>query len=372
MEQTLLLQLSSPGMAGDTTSRLRQGYWANQRLYQAQTPETRQYLELQARALAEAMAQGLIQIRFSLPHDLFLESGNDSSNESVPTELRQQVVGGWLAKLFHESLLSAICQRLSELEGSSNRAVSVSGHLLRYSIAVHLTYDMLPVGKPVTYASEENDDIPNLPIDGEADKAIVIKTSPRIAGNESLVEERHVGRDNQYANGANHFYVPQWVAFDTLSNLIASSVFEAESDFKAMRHYLSILQEAIEIAPYMIADETWQQKRYGMLGQLVNQGRALAKFRTQEIIQKIRCRYAEHRLDRGLGLSLPYFDDQKLMLDNYEFTVIPNGRTMFVPAFVVLAAREQQLKVAGEIHLNLTTRRHLLSLLSQLEQAFLR
>jgi hypothetical protein len=122
----------------------------------------------------------------------------------------------------------------------------------------------------------------------------------------------------------------------------------------------------------MIADEMWQQKRYGMLGQLVNQGRLLAHYQSQEIIQTIKGRVAEHRLDRGLRLSLPYFNDQKLSIENYDFIIIPAGWVMFVPAFAVLAAREQQVKIAQDAQLSFTTRRHLTAELHDLELAFTR
>ena len=91
-------------------------------------------------------------------------------------------------------------------------------------------------------------------------------------------------------------------------------------------------------APYLVADEQYQQKRYGMLGQLVNQGRALARYEAVKIINTIKERAARNELNRGLSLSVPYFDDQTLTLELENFEVIPGGRIMFVPAFVVRAA----------------------------------
>ena len=129
----------------------------------------------------------------------------------------------------------------------------------------------------------------------------------------------------------------------------------------SMRNYLHILHSAVSIAPYMIADETWQQKRYSMLGQLVNQGRALAGYYIKEIIQTINRRADEHRMDRGLRLSLPYFNDQTLAIENYNFDVIPAGRIMFVPAFVVLAVQQQGAKIAQDTNFSLSTRKYLLS-----------
>ena len=75
------------------------------------------------------------------------------------------------------------------------------------------------------------------------------------------------------------------------------------------------------MAPYMVADEEYQRKRYGILGQLVNQGRTLARFQVEEIIQTIEQRASFHDLNRGLSLSLPYFNDQTLAMENYSFKV---------------------------------------------------
>jgi hypothetical protein len=137
-----------------------------------------------------------------------------------------------------------------------------------------------------------------------------------------------------------------------------------------MQRFLSILHIALSLAPYIAADEDYQRKRYGMLGQLINQGRALARYQTGEIIQTIKHRAATKDLNRGLSLSLPYFDDQSLEMKLDDFEVIPAGRIMFVPAFVVRAAREEQVKVAQDTRLSHSTRIHLLAELKTLEEAF--
>jgi hypothetical protein len=133
-----------------------------------------------------------------------------------------------------------------------------------------------------------------------------------------------------------------------------------------------VLYRVVELAPYMVTDEAYQQKRYGMLGQLVNQGRAFANYQVEEIIQTIKRRASMHEMDRGFSLRLPYFNDQTLALENYDFDVIPRGWVMFVPAFVVLAVRAQGAKVAQDTRLNKSTRRHLLIELSAIEETFLR
>jgi hypothetical protein len=107
-----------------------------------------------------------------------------------------------------------------------------------------------------------------------------------------------------------------------------------------------------------------------MLGQLINQGRALAWYQTGEIIRTIRRRAAAQDLNRGLSLSLPFFDDQSLEMKTHDFEIIPSGRIMFVPAFVVRATREEQAKVAQDTRLSLSTRKYLLAELRELEEAF--
>jgi hypothetical protein len=137
-----------------------------------------------------------------------------------------------------------------------------------------------------------------------------------------------------------------------------------------MQRYAQILHRASTLAPYMVACKEYQRKRYGILGQLINQGRALAIFKTGAIIREIQERSAKDSLNRGLSISMPYFDDQTLVMDIISFDVIPAGRIMFIPAFVVLAARSEQAKVSQDTRLNSSTRKHLLAQLHTLEIAF--
>ena len=173
-----------------------------------------------------------------------------------------------------------------------------------------------------------------------------------------------------FVPAARRFYLPQWVAFDDNGKLLVGSVKEAEAHLASMERYVSILHAASSIAPYIIADEEYQKKRYGMLGQLINQGRALARYKTGEIIQTIKARAEAGSLNRGLSLSLPYYDDQELRLAVTSFEVIPAGRIMFVPAFVVRAAREEAAKRIQDTRFNPSTRKHLLAELQMLEEAF--
>ena len=95
-----------------------------------------------------------------------------------------------------------------------------------------------------------------------------------------------------------------------------------------------------------------------------------ANHQTNEIIGIIKKRAAEQSLNRGLSLRLPYFDDQDLRIETHDFVVIPAGRIMFVPAFVVRAALDEQAKIAQDTRFSHSTRRHLMAELQSVGIAF--
>jgi hypothetical protein len=173
-----------------------------------------------------------------------------------------------------------------------------------------------------------------------------------------------------FVPAARRFYLPQWVAFDDEGKMLVNSVDEAEAHLASMQRYINILHAASSLAPYMVADEEYQRKRYGMLGQVINQGRALAKYKTCQIIQTILKRVENSTLNRGLSISLPYFDDQELRMMEIELEVVPAGRIAFKPVFILRAARLEHAKVSQDTRLNVSTRKHLLHELDLLEQAF--
>jgi len=229
---------------------------------------------------------------------------------------------------------------------------------------------MLPSGRSVTYIPAEGEEIPSIPVGDALEPASAITATTDAIAEEGQAEDSRGVLQVPYTPAALKFYLPRWVAFDDKDHLLVNSVSEAEAHVTSMQRFLSILHIALSLAPYIAADEDYQRKRYGMLGQLINQGRALARYQTGEIIQTIKHRAATKDLNRGLSLSLPYFDDQSLEMKLDDFEVIPAGRIMFVPAFVVRAAREEQVKVAQDTRLSHSTRIHLLAELKTLEEAF--
>ena len=360
-----------PGLEDSAVSQLRQEYFDYQDLFQVQPPLVQRFLETQASSVAEALIQGLAQVRFTLPDRVVLsKQDGEAKTANVPGESREQITGGLMDRLMRTDLRTALRLRFGELEQSSNKAVAVSTVLLRHAVVRHMVHNMLPSGRTVQYTAAEGEEIPSIPVksDLEPGSAITATTDAIVTD-----EGGEAGRGEllvPYVEAARHFYLPQWVAFDDEGHLVVGSVNEAEADIASMQRYLSVLHSAVGMAPYMVADEEYQLKRYGILGQLVNQGRALARYQVKEIIQTIQRRAASHDLNRGLSLSLPFFNDQTLGMENYSFEVIPAGRIMFVPAFVVRAAREQEAKIAQDTRLSHSTRKHLLAELHTLEQNF--
>jgi hypothetical protein len=361
-----------PGLEDSAVSQLRQEYVGFQQLLQAQPPLVQRFLETQAESVAEAVIQGLPQVRFTLPDRVMLKDQEvDAKASVVPSESREQITGGLMDRLMRTDLRTALRLRLGELEQSSNRSVSVSASLLRHAVVRHMVHNMLPSGRTVQYEVAAGEEIPSIPVQGDLEPESAITASTDAIVTEEVRGE--AGRGEllvPYVEAARRFYLPQWVAFDDGGRLLVGNVNEAEADIASMQRYLSVLHAAVGLAPYMVADEEYQRKRYGILGQLVNQGRTLARYEVEEIIQTIQRRASSHDLNRGLSLSLPYFNDQTLTMEEYRFEVIPAGRIMFVPAFVVRAAREQEAKIAQDTRLSLSTRKHLLAELHTLDQAF--
>lgn len=363
-----MIQNSTP-----STSLLRQEYERAADLLRLQPPLTQRLIEAQARQLAEAMVQRAPQVHFSLP-DQVVDLEDGAHSQTVPAGYRDQAVGGagLLDRLARTDTRKAIARRLQELELSSNAAVSISAKLLRYATAFYLVRGMLPAGRSIIYRAEEGEEIPTIPT-----MTPVARESAITASTDAIAEEGASGVETgrgellvPYAEAARQFYLPQWVAFDADDQLLVNSLSEAEAHVASMQRFMDALHLARAFAPYIVADERYQQKRYGMLGQLINQGRALARYEMQEIIRTIQARAAQHDLNRGLSVSVPHFDDQTLTLELTDLEVIPAGRIMFVPVFVVKAAHDEQAKVAEDTRLSPSTRRHLMQQLKSLEQAF--
>ncbi len=354
-----------------STRHLRDEFSEKQTLFNAQPGIVQRFLEAQARNIADTLVEHQPQAKFTLPDRVVVDLPqiDQPAPITVPANQREQTVGGLGNRLTRKDVKEELRHRLNELEQSPDQAISTSAGLLRFAAATHLVHNMLPSGRTVEYRSDDDEDIPTIPITGLEPESAITQDSDAIA-EDGKSDEGRGDLQVPFVPAARRFYLPQWVAFDDLDNLLVGSVKEAEAHLASMHRYIEILHVASSIAPYILADDEYQKKRYGILGQLINQGRALARYKTQEIIKTIKERAQNGTLNRGLRLTLPYYDDQELGMSNTSFEVIPSGRIMFVPAFVVRAAREETAKRLQDTRFNPSTRKHLLAQLKMLEDAF--
>jgi hypothetical protein len=353
-------------MTINTVSYFQQEYENQKMLFESQAAIIQHFLESQAQFLADALITRTARAHFSLPDRVATQfSGNGKDNTATLLEAERQInVRSFISGDVREALM----HRLNELERSANEAVAVSTALLRYAAAMYMIHNLLPAGRTVIYRACDDEQIPTIPVEDNSLESAITQASDAIA-EEGGTEDRGE-LQTPFVPAARRFFLPQWVAFDEEGKLLVGSVKEAEAHVGSMQRYVMILHRALSLAPYISANEEYQRKRYGILGQLINQGRALANFKTNEIISEIKRRVEKQSLNRGLSVILPYFDDQNLELEKSNFEIIPAGRIMFLPAFVARASRNEQVKVAQDTRLNASTRKHLLGQLKNLETAF--
>jgi len=355
----------------EATHYLQEEYQRWETLLAAQPAIIQQFLWAQARQLGDALFQAVSQVRFTLPDRVLVDVRDGVGHIGlVPAEQREQLAGGLLNRLTRTDIRSAVRQRLNELDAAADKPIAISAGLIRHATVTYLVNNLLPSGRSITYRSAEGEEIPTLPVAAVLEPESAITSSTDAIAEESAPEEGRGELLVPYVPAARRFYLPQWVAFDDQGKLLVNTVSEAEAYLASMQRFMTILHTAVALAPYMVASSPYQQKRYGMLGQLINQGRALACYQTNDIIHTIKHRSQTHELNRGLSLSLPYFDDQLLEMHLHNFEVVPAGRIMFVPAFVVRASRQEQAQVAQDTRLSFSTRKYLLAQLKLLEEAF--
>ncbi len=350
---------------------LREEYEQQSALFDIQPTIVQRFLEAQASQIANAFFERPYNMRFSLPDRVVLSKANEPL--PIPASAREQKVGKFGDLISRRNVHETLRERFAELNKSNDKAIAASAELIRFASANTMVRNMLPSGRRVNYllADSDNDDIPSIPSgDANTDPESAITASTDAIAEESQLEEGRGTLQVPYVPEARRFFLPQWIAFDSHDNLIVNSLNEAQAHVASMQRFLTVLFDARSLAPYIVADEEFEKKRYGMLGQLVNQGRALARYQTREIIRTIQDRAKAQSLNRGLSLSLPYFDDQNLKIKSHNFVIIPAGRIMFVPAFVVRAALEEQAKIAQDTRFSHSTRTHLMSELQMLEDAF--
>ena len=271
-------------MTNNTVHHLQQEYEIQKVLFENQPAIVQRFLESQAQVIADALISKTSQVRFTLPDRVvtkITQIGQDGTI-TIPEAQRQNMVGGFLQRDVRELLT----RRLNELERSVDQAIAISAGLLRYATAIHMIHNLLPAGRTVTYRADDDEQIPTIPVADNSLESAITQAS------DAIVEDGNTGDrgdlQTPFVPAARKFFLPQWVAFNDQGKLLVGSVKEAEAHVQSMQRYVMILHRALSLAPYMTESEEYQLKRYGILGQLINQGRALANFKTAEIICEIK------------------------------------------------------------------------------------
>jgi hypothetical protein len=291
-------------------------------LYQNQPEETRSFFQRQAASIADALLEYKNKLDFSLPEFVSLPNARTGAYRpvEVPEDFRRQSISGFLGRLARKDVRSAFRQRLTRLEESMYPAVIAGAGLLRYSVARSIVRDRIPQIPAATISAE---------------------------------------RDFSQLNGG---------SYDAMNEPVAFEIIERQLD--QHRRWIETLHQALSLAPYIFTDEEYQSKRAAVLGRLLPLGNAAAHGQVRQMIATIIRRAEAGDLNRGLSLSLPYFDDRALEMKLHEFEVIPPGRTMFVPVFVALAAARELERIEQNDALSPSTRMHLLEEMKNLQRAF--
>jgi hypothetical protein len=275
-------------------------------LFQNQSEDTRRFFQRQAVSIAEALLEFKSGLNFALPE--FISLPNDSTDDYRPVEVPVDF-----------------------------RRQSITGLLGRLPLK-----DVRSVFRQRLSRLEES-------------------MYPAVAAGAGLLRyavARHIVQDRIT------------VEVEAVVENAGVSLAAVERKLGEYRRSVDTLYQALSLAPYIYTDEEYQSKRAGILSRLIPLGHRLSHLHVRRIIETIDRRAKADDLNRGLSLSLPYFDDRALEMKLYEFEVIPPGRTMFVPAFVALAAVREQEKIEQNNALSPSTRVHLLEEIKSLQWAF--
>jgi hypothetical protein len=266
------------------SQQLTEEYERQQALFSAQPAIIQRYLEAQGKQIAEAVLEKVAQVRFSLPDRVVctIEKVDQPALVTIPQDQRTISAGRFLDRFRKFELYKELRNTFTGLEQSPDCAVSAAAGLLRHATVIHMIYNMLPAGRSVSYKfADEGEAIPSIPQEDDLEPQSAITAATDAIAEEGKAEEGRGDLIVPFVPFARKFFLPQWVAFDKNGHMLVKSVEEAESHIRSMQRYMEVLFLAVALAPYISANEEYAKKRYGMLGQLVNQGRALAINQTE-------------------------------------------------------------------------------------------
>lgn len=336
-----------------------------------QEPMVQGFIDTQAKMIALDLVANKRRIKFNLPDRMttHIPQFDHLVTVRIPNPERARSVSTSWSLFGKRTIKDALSSHLRAMEQSQDQAIAACGALYRYRIATALVSQILPNGKNVHYHAIHDEAIPSIPDDDHSPNSAITQASDAIGIDESESAKRGE-LQTPFHPDARLFFLPKWVAFSLDQRLIAKNRAEAEAMVRSMQNYIEILHIASSLSPTIVTNTDYTKKRQGILGQLINQGRALANYLNDTIINDILEREKNGTLNRGLSLSLPYFNDQALKMAEYKLQVIPAGRIMFIPAFVVRATKEEMAKIQQDTRLNASTKRQLINQLQNLQKHF--
>jgi len=345
-------------------SQIRLEYENLQALFESQSPAVKRFINQQAELIIANLKQPQKTVQLVMPVQLTSSSGASVGIQAKATDLQRIHFSRRLKRQENRAL---VMHALREMEVDSRPGVSDFSILLKLTVASDIIYKHLPDGRAIHYQAAEFGEIPSQPL-GElpgSGPAITDHLLEPAAGTDAVLND-----PVPYVPYARLFFIPRWVALDDKDRLLTGSEQEAEALVASLQNAVALLEDAEAICPCIVADEAFQRKRAGLLGELVNQGCALARYFTRTIINSLHQLAGTGGLDRGLKLDLPYFDFTTLSMGNLPVEIFPASRIQFVPAFVVRAMQLTSKKIQQNPDMHTATRRHLTQQLIWLEDEF--
>ncbi len=161
-----------------------------------------------------------------------------------------------------------------------------------------------------------------------------------------------------------------YTAFEKQGQLRVSDLNSAVAVVEHLSRFVHALHQIEELYPAWQTHDQYSEKHALLTTHLIDQGRALANYQTQKIIQDIQMSWKTGEMTRGLTIFLPYLDERQSNMEEYKIVVIPAGRILFRPEFIVGACRVTERQVRSDSNLSQATRWQLLSQLDTIIQAF--
>ncbi len=161
-----------------------------------------------------------------------------------------------------------------------------------------------------------------------------------------------------------------YTAFDERGGQIIEPDSTADALIGQLSRRMDWLRTAEQLYPAWTTHDLYNHAAALLTAHLIEQGRALANYYTQQIIRDMRQEWRAGKITRGLTLFIPYLDERLYRMQKYKVIVIPTGRILFRPEFVIGACRLAERDVRKDPDLSQSTRWQLLSQLDSISQAF--